>query len=192
MAATEAIQQLAGVSFGTRILGLSSNPMPEVLAARAWWKAHKDEWPQRNVTNDDGVEFCTLVSYCHLCKIESMSTAAANYPPYIRSEKIDLKAHAVLNEKWLQARLAEDPSLLGLGADLKLEGKEHTVPSGGKLDLLFKDSDSVRYAVEVQLGAIDPSHIIRTIEYWLSLKPKCVPVLVAENFNVRFKNVVER
>jgi hypothetical protein len=122
-----------------------------------------------------------------------MSTPAANYPPYIRSEKIDLKAHPVLNEKWLQARLAEDPSLLGLGSDLKLESKEHTVPSGGKLDLLFKDFDSLRYAVEVQLGAIDPSHIIRTIEYWLFLKdvPKCVPVLVAENFNVRFKNVVE-
>ena len=45
MAATEAIQELAGVSFGPRTLGLSGYPPPETLAARAWWKSHKDEWP---------------------------------------------------------------------------------------------------------------------------------------------------
>jgi hypothetical protein len=45
MAATEAIQQLAGVSFGPRTLGLSGYPLPETLAARAWWKSHKNEWP---------------------------------------------------------------------------------------------------------------------------------------------------
>ncbi len=45
MAATEAIQELAGVSFGPRTLGLSGYPPPETLVARAWWKSHKDEWP---------------------------------------------------------------------------------------------------------------------------------------------------
>ena len=45
MAATEAIQELAGASFGPRTLGLSGYPPPETLAARAWWKSHKDEWP---------------------------------------------------------------------------------------------------------------------------------------------------
>ena len=45
MAATEAIQELTGVSFGPRTLGLSGYPPPETLAARAWWKSHKDEWP---------------------------------------------------------------------------------------------------------------------------------------------------
>jgi hypothetical protein len=45
MAATEAIQELAGVSFGPRRLGLSGYPPPQTLAARAWWKSHKDEWP---------------------------------------------------------------------------------------------------------------------------------------------------
>jgi hypothetical protein len=44
-AATEAIQELTGVSFGPRTLGLSGYPPPVVLAARAWWKSHKDEWP---------------------------------------------------------------------------------------------------------------------------------------------------
>jgi HEAT repeat protein len=45
MAATEAIQELAGVSFGARTVGLSGYPPPETLAARAWWKSHKDGWP---------------------------------------------------------------------------------------------------------------------------------------------------
>jgi hypothetical protein len=44
-AATEAIQQLAGVSFGPRTLGLSGYPTPETVAARAWWKSRKNEWP---------------------------------------------------------------------------------------------------------------------------------------------------
>jgi HEAT repeat protein len=45
MAAAEAIQELTGVSFGPRTLGLSGYPTPETLAARAWWKSHKEEWP---------------------------------------------------------------------------------------------------------------------------------------------------
>jgi hypothetical protein len=45
MAATEAIQELAGVSFGPRTLGLSGDPPPETLAARPWWKSHQDAWP---------------------------------------------------------------------------------------------------------------------------------------------------
>jgi hypothetical protein len=64
------------------------------------------------------------------------------------------------------------------------------------LDLLFKDSkDGTNYAVEVQLGAIDPSHLIRTIEYWLFLKEdgaKRIPVLVAEDLAGRYSNVNRR
>lgn len=49
MAATEAIRELAGVSFGPRSFGtnggVSGYPPPETLAARAWWKSHKDGWP---------------------------------------------------------------------------------------------------------------------------------------------------
>jgi hypothetical protein len=124
-----------------------------------------------------------------------MSAPGPNSPQYVKSKKVSLKAHPDLHEKWLQDHLAKDPSLLNLGDALTLEGKEVPVRSGGKLDLLFKDSnDGTRYAVEVQLGAIDASHITRTIEYWLFLKdkPKRVPVLVAEDFNVRFSNVVDK
>ena len=46
MAATEAIEELAGVNFGPRPMGLTSYPSPDTLAARAWWKSHKDEWPR--------------------------------------------------------------------------------------------------------------------------------------------------
>jgi hypothetical protein len=45
MAATEALQELVGVSFGPPTLGASALPTPETLAARAWWKSHKDAWP---------------------------------------------------------------------------------------------------------------------------------------------------
>ena len=67
---------------------------------------------------------------------------------------------------------------------------------GGRLDLLLADSDGVaRYEVEIQLGATDPSYIIRTIEYWDTEKkryPKydhCA-VIVAEEITGRFMNVI--
>jgi hypothetical protein len=32
-----------------------------------------------------------------------------------KSEPVSLKTHDTYNEKWLQAQIAEDPGLLGLG-----------------------------------------------------------------------------
>lgn len=46
IAATEAIQELAGVSFGPSTLGASTVLTPETLAARSWWSSHKYEWPR--------------------------------------------------------------------------------------------------------------------------------------------------
>src|SRR5438105_1286538 len=114
---------------------------------------------------------------------------------YVKPEKIWLKDHPELNERWLQDRIAEDPSLLGLG-DLILKDKERMQPRAGRLDLLLQDPDSTRrYEVEVQLGATDEAHIIRTIEYW-DIERKRYPqyehcaVLVAEDLTSRFLNVV--
>lgn len=85
---------------------------------------------------------------------------------YVKPEKIYLKSHPELDERWVQERIAEDPSLLGLG-NLVLKDKERIQPRAGRLDLLLQDQDSgKRWEVEVQLGKTDEAHIIRTIEYW--------------------------
>ncbi|MHC1738977.1 MAG: hypothetical protein AB9882_13305 [Ignavibacteriaceae bacterium] len=114
---------------------------------------------------------------------------------YTKHEKISLKDHPQLTEKWLQERIAEDPSILGLG-DLILKDKERIQPRAGRLDLLLQDAETNhRYEVEIQLGPTDETHIIRTIEYW-DIERKRYPqydhtaVIVAENITSRFLNVI--
>lgn len=110
-------------------------------------------------------------------------------------EKFSLKTHSTLNERLVQDRIAEDPTILGLG-DVILKDKERIQPRAGRLDLLLQDVDSSRrYEVEIQLGATDESHIIRTIEYW-DIERKRYPqyehtaVIVAEDITSRFLNVI--
>jgi hypothetical protein len=114
---------------------------------------------------------------------------------YIKPERIWLKESPDYSEKWVQSRIAEDPSILGLG-DLVLRDKERPQPYAGRLDLLLQDPESdERYEVELQLGATDESHIIRTIEYW-DVERKRYPqyehtaVIVAEDITGRFLNVI--
>ncbi len=114
---------------------------------------------------------------------------------YVKPEKISLKGHSELDEKWLQQRIADDPSILGLG-DLILKDKERIQPRAGRLDLLLQDAESnKRYEVEIQLGQTDETHIIRTIEYW-DIERKRYPqydhtaVIVAEDITSRFLNVI--
>lgn len=114
---------------------------------------------------------------------------------YSKPERIVLKGHPELDERWVQARIAEDTSLLGLG-DLILKDKERIHPHGGRLDLLCQDAETNRrYEIEIQLGKSDESHIIRTIEYW-DVERKRYPqydhtaVIVAEEITGRFLNVV--
>ena len=113
----------------------------------------------------------------------------------VKFEKVSLKNHSELNEHWVQNLIAEDPSILGLG-DLILRDKERIQPRAGRLDLLLQDADSNRrYEVEVQLGALDESHIIRTIEYW-DIERKRYPqyehtaVIIAEDITSRFLNII--
>ena len=114
---------------------------------------------------------------------------------FIKPEKILLANHPEYREKWVQERIAEDPSILGLG-DLVLKDKERSLPHGGRLDLLFQDAESnTRFEVEIMLGSTDESHIIRTIEYW-DVERKRYPqydhygVIVAEDITSRFLNVI--
>src|SRR5215210_413537 len=114
---------------------------------------------------------------------------------YVKPEKVWLKEHSTLNERWVQQIIADDPSILGLG-DLVLKDKERIQPRAGRLDLLLQDAETNRrYEVEVQLGKTDESHIIRTIEYW-DIERKRYPqydhcaVIVAEEMTARFLNVI--
>lgn len=114
---------------------------------------------------------------------------------YVKAEKIWLKNHPELNEVWLRERIVDDPQILGLG-DLEIKDVERSQPSAGRLDLLLQDSEAgKRYEVELMLGAINESHIIRCIEYW-DIERKRYPqydhtaVLVAEDVTTRFLNVI--
>lgn len=114
---------------------------------------------------------------------------------YVSHKRVSLKGSPQLTEKWLQSRIADDPTVLGLG-EVEVKDLERKQPHAGRLDLLLFDADTnTRYEVEVQLGATDESHIIRTIEYW-DLERKRYPqyehvgVIVAEDITARFFNVV--
>ena len=113
---------------------------------------------------------------------------------FVHPEKISLKKLGDVNEKAIQDYLFDNPSVLGLGDLLPLR-KEKTQPQGGRLDLLFGDEDNLRYEIELQLGETDPSHIIRTIEYWDAERKRypqydhCA-VIIAEEITGRFMNVI--
>ncbi|MBR5114949.1 MAG: hypothetical protein IK101_06600 [Oscillospiraceae bacterium] len=116
-------------------------------------------------------------------------------PKLVKSEKVSLKSFPEVNESAIQEFIFNDPSVLGLGDLIPIQ-REKIQPAGGRLDILLSDSDGLaRYEVEIQLGATDPSHIIRTIEYWDTEKkryPKydhCA-VIVAEEITARFMNVI--
>lgn len=114
---------------------------------------------------------------------------------YEKLTKLSIRNHPELSERWVQERIAEDPSLLGLG-DVILKDKERIQSGSGRLDLLLQEADgSRRFEVEVQLGKTDESHIIRTLEYW-DIERKRYPqyehtaVIIAEEITSRFLNVI--
>lgn len=112
----------------------------------------------------------------------------------LKPERISLK-HSQYHERWLQDLIEEDPTMLGIG-DLRVLSRERRQSSGGRIDFLMIDDDSnVMYEVEIMLGKLDESHIIRTIEYWDIERRKYpniehVAVIVAEDITNRFFNVI--
>jgi hypothetical protein len=103
---------------------------------------------------------------------------------------------AGFDEYWLRDKIYDNPSCLCLG-DLESVSKERIQSSGGRLDVLLKNSDDdSMYEVEIMLGETDESHIIRTIEYWDNEKRRWpqrqhFAVLVAESITRRFFNVIQ-
>src|SRR5437588_757831 len=122
----------------------------------------------------------------------SMNTAAVPAKAkliYVPSEPFSLKSHPGFDESWLEKQIVEHPEILELGAK-KVVRSQVLQKSGGKVDLLLKDEDNeVFYTVELMLGTVDASHIVRTIDYFLREQTRTetedwthVAVLVAEDF----------
>lgn len=116
-------------------------------------------------------------------------------PEYVPHNKIPLRTHPQFNEKWVQQTIVADPTILGLG-EVDVKDVERIQPRAGRLDMLLYDAGTnTRYEVELQLGATDESHIIRTIEYW-DIERRRYPqyehvgVIVAEDITARFFNVI--
>lgn len=113
----------------------------------------------------------------------------------VRAENIQLKNNPTIREDAIQQFIFDNPEVLGLG-ELTPIRREKVQPSGGRLDILLADDNDTRYEVEIQLGATDPSHIIRTIEYWDNERKRypqydhCA-VIVAEEITGRFMNVIQ-
>lgn len=112
----------------------------------------------------------------------------------VSKESVDLVKRNDINEAMIQEYIFNNPSVLGLGNLTPLR-REKMQPSGGRLDILLGDDDGKRYEVEIQLGPTDPSHIVRTLEYWDSERKRypqydhCA-VIVAEDITSRFQNVI--
>jgi hypothetical protein len=110
----------------------------------------------------------------------------------MKARRVSLKAHPEFNEKWLQGQITQDAGLLGLG-DLVLKDVERRQPRAGRLDVLLSDPEtSTRYEIEIQLGATDESHIIRTLEYCDNERRRFpqyehIAVIIAEEITGRFQ-----
>lgn len=110
-----------------------------------------------------------------------------------KMDRVSLAALPNFDEKEIQEYIFKNPDVLNLGAAVGLK-REKRQPAGGRVDMVLEDGDTW-YEVEIQLGATDPSHIIRTIEYWDNERwryPQLnhVAVLIAEDVTGRFFNVI--
>ena len=60
---------------------------------------------------------------------------------YVKPELISLKNHPDYNKRWVQEKIAEDPSLLGIGV-LVVRDAERIQVRAGRLDLLLQDPET--------------------------------------------------
>lgn len=105
---------------------------------------------------------------------------------------VDLKAHRGYSEDWLERQITKNPAMLGL-TDGKLEVVRTQLRQDKerRLDLLLKAPDEgTYYSVELMLGELNASHLVRTVDYWLRNKDAIadkdwehVPVVVAERIS---------
>ncbi|MCU0862888.1 MAG: hypothetical protein MUC36_03760 [Planctomycetes bacterium] len=117
-------------------------------------------------------------------------------PIYVKHERVYLKDHPDFTEAWLQDQITADPSILGLPGQPQVLARERRQDRAGRLDLLLYDRKAERrFELELMLGSLDESHIVRAIEYW-DIERRHYPsydhvaVLVAEDVTSRFLNVL--
>jgi hypothetical protein len=109
---------------------------------------------------------------------------------FTRAEVVSLKDHPGYDEAWLEREIAKDPKILGLG-DLQVVRAQLRQDKERRLDLLLKDAEEdTYYSVELMLGELNASHLIRGIDYWLRNEQAFedkewdhVPVVVAEKIS---------
>jgi hypothetical protein len=121
-------------------------------------------------------------------------TTAVAPAKILKSELVSL-SEAGISETVLEKLILDDPAILGLGEIGVIESQRRQ-DKAGRLDLLLEDSDGeLRYEVEIMLGTVDESHLIRAIEYW-DIERRRYPgyehrcVIVAEDIASRFLNVI--
>lgn len=61
----------------------------------------------------------------------------------VKLESISLRSSDKFNERWVQDRIVDDPSILGLG-DLVVKDKERIQVKAGRLDLLLQDPETLK------------------------------------------------
>jgi hypothetical protein len=73
---------------------------------------------------------------------------------YVKTKSVRLR-EVGKDEKWVQKKIEDDPSILGLG-NLVLIQSERMQPTRGRIDLLLEDrKEGIRYEVEIMLGTVD-------------------------------------
>jgi hypothetical protein len=114
------------------------------------------------------------------------------------ASKVSLRS-LKLPEAWLERKIRENPSILGLDGISKISF-QRSYKKAGRVDLVLTDEEnSILYCAELMLGEVDESHIVRCVGYWLTedRKPSnkgwsTIAVLAAENIREsRFFPVIE-
>lgn len=89
---------------------------------------------------------------------------------FTRAEVVKIADHG--GESWLEKQIETDPALLGLDG-VRVVSTQVTHKAAGRLDILAKDVENeVAYAIEIMLGQLDASHLVRAIDYWLREKAR--------------------
>ena len=128
-----------------------------------------------------------------------MATPVCVSPKFVLGKRFSLAKHPEYDERWVEDLVKHTPSILGLGAGVQFVSSQIRNSNGGRLDLLLKDEDeAIVYSVELMLGQLDETHIVRSLDYWLRNQTRHtykeyehVAVLVAEGvLTCRFADVV--